>query len=214
MTEQEKIGFYLRTDKYGWMSNFHRARQLIDGFWYQTNEHYYQSMKANQTRVADWIARAPKAYHAMKAGRALREEEMVEDWESKKKEVMLQGLKQKFGQHPDLAEKLLATGDAHLSENSPTDMYWGGALEGSQNMLGNLLMEVRSMLRDEEKKKMSNLITRENTTPIGSHFWNGKEWVYTSVIATEDDIRTAAKNLGYELTKVEATEKTTQPTDP
>ncbi len=40
--------------------------------------------------------------------------------------------------------KLLATKERLIIEDSPTDMFWGGALEGSKNMLGLLLMDYRN----------------------------------------------------------------------
>lgn len=52
----------------------------------------------------------------------------------------------KFDQNPDLKEKLRATGTAKLVEDSPVDMFWGGALPGSRNMYGEILMEYRNSL--------------------------------------------------------------------
>jgi predicted NAD-dependent protein-ADP-ribosyltransferase YbiA (DUF1768 family) len=43
----------------------------------------------------------------------------------------------------------LETGDAKIVEDSPTDKFWGGAIEGSKNMLGNLLMEYRDKCKKE-----------------------------------------------------------------
>jgi len=139
----ERIGFYIRTRKYGWMSNFHPAKQVVDGIEYSSNEHYYQSQKAKDEQVRSWIASAPKPYHAMKAGRALRSNEMRPGWAEAKVGVMLTGLRAKFSQNPELRQALIDTGDAEIFENSPTDKFWGGALPNSSNLLGELLMQVR-----------------------------------------------------------------------
>lgn len=147
------IGFYSKSDEYGWLSNFYRAKQTIHDITYQTNEHYYQSCKAENPVTREWIANAPFPYQAMMAGRSLRPNEMVNNWERDKKLVMRFGLRMKFTQNEDLKEKLLATGDATLFEDSPTDMYWGGKLPDSRNMLGILLMELRSDLAKEAKKE-------------------------------------------------------------
>ena len=57
-------------------------------------------------------------------------------------------LRAKFEQHPDLARNLVATGDARLVEESNMDAFWGIGKKGiGQNMLGVLLMEVRSSLQ-------------------------------------------------------------------
>lgn len=164
----ERIGFYIRTEPYGFLSNFHRAYQRIDGKIYRTNEHYYQSMKARDSHTEGWIASAPKAFHAMKAGRALRENETMPEWETTKVGVMLTGLRAKFSQNPCLKQALFDTGDAELFEDSPTDMFWGGQLEGSKNMLGKLLMQVRDELRgDTHESQAEASDTTTSNTRIG-----------------------------------------------
>lgn len=149
---ESDIGFYIRKEPYGFMSNFWRAEQTIDGITYPTNEHYYQTMKAKNDKVRIWIANSPKAWNSMKAGQSLREKEIVDNWVEHKVEVMLTGLRAKFSQNDVLKQLLLATGDAHLYEDSPTDMYWGGKLQGSKNMLGILLMKVRKELKGSEQQ--------------------------------------------------------------
>jgi len=67
---------------------------------------------------------------------------MVSDWESKKVDVMLSGLRTKFT-NPKLRERLLATGDAVLHEDNPDDPYWGLGDGSGKSMLGKLLMQVR-----------------------------------------------------------------------
>lgn len=141
---EKVILFYSRDDEYGWLSNFERSYQIVNGISYQTNEHYYQAMKANSEEFRKWIADAPNPFAAMKAGRSLREKEMTANWESIKFRVMLTGLRAKFSQNGQLKQKLLDTGDMPIHENSPTDMIWG--IKG-KDMLGKLLMQVRDELR-------------------------------------------------------------------
>ena len=59
-------------------------------------------------------------------------------------------LKEKFTQHPKLGERLVKTGNKKLIEDSSKDDYWGGAIPGSKNMLGILLMELRDELKINE----------------------------------------------------------------
>jgi len=73
--------------------------------------------------------------------------------------MMRRGLRAKFQQNPELMEKLLATGNMVLAECAPRDKIWGiGLAEDDariqdpqqwkgQNLLGTVLMEVRSDLR-------------------------------------------------------------------
>jgi len=140
-----EIYFYSRkNNNYGWLSNFWRAEQKIDNIIYPTNEHYYQSMKAKTREDQEWIAGAPTPYGAMKAGRSLRKQDMIDDWDKKKVSVMRYGLLCKFLQNKDLKQKLLDTGDAKLHEDSPTDMFWG--VKG-KDMLGILLMAIREDIK-------------------------------------------------------------------
>ena len=147
MTELKEINFYIREDEYGWLSNFWREEQIVDGLHYPTNEHYYQSQKANYShnlQIHNWIKTAPNAYLAMCAGRSLRDgKEKREDWNVWRVNFMLKGLRAKF-KNPELRQKLLDTENAVLHEDSATDMFWGKL---GQDMLGKLLMQVREELK-------------------------------------------------------------------
>ena len=146
---REEINFYFRKEKYGWLSNFWRCWQVVDDVYYPTNEHYYQSQKAKEREVYIWISNAPSPYLAMTAGRALREgKELVDDWDLKKVEIMLKGLRAKF-ENPELRKKLIETGDAVLHEDSPTDMFWS---KKGEDMLGKLLMQVRKEIKKRKRK--------------------------------------------------------------
>lgn len=140
-----EINFYGRKDDYGWLSNFWRCTQTVDNIEYQTNEHYYQSKKANNKQAEFWIRTSPTPYLAMITGRNLRQHELVDDWDNKRIEVMLTGLRAKF-KNPELRKMLIDTGNAILHENSPTDMFWG--IKG-KDMLGKLLMQVREEIKNE-----------------------------------------------------------------
>jgi len=139
-----EINFFYREEEYGWLSNFWRCWLKIDGNWYLTNEHYYQSKKPRNGEISDWIANAPTPYMAMCAGRALRESDKDPEWEEKKVNIMLECLCMKF-ENPELRKKLLATGDAVIHEDSQTDMFWG---KKGKDMLGKLLMQVREEIKE------------------------------------------------------------------
>lgn len=146
MSNENEIYFYSNKEEYGFLSNFERSKQIVDGIEYATNEHYYQSQKANNEEIRKWIREAPNPFLAMKAGRSIREKEMVENWDTIKFDVMEKGLYAKFNQNPILKEKLLKTNDLALHEDSPTDLIWG--IKG-KDMLGKLLMKIRNRLRTE-----------------------------------------------------------------
>ena len=53
-----------------------------------------------------------------------RQNPLRPDWEEVKNKVMLQALRMKFSQNPEIAKELLATGDAILIEHTQNDDYW------------------------------------------------------------------------------------------
>ncbi len=82
-----------------------------------------------------------------------RKNKLRRDWESVKVAVMAAAVRAKFTQHDDLRATLLGTGDAKLVEHSENDDYWGDGGDGSgKNMLGQILMRIRSELREAEQR--------------------------------------------------------------
>lgn len=80
-------------------------------------------------------------------------------WRNARYDIMLDVLREKFRQNPELMEQLLATGDLILVEASQSDTIWGVGLAADhpditnpskwrgQNLLGKALM----FIRDEER---------------------------------------------------------------
>ncbi|MBS7069794.1 MAG: NADAR family protein [Streptococcus parasanguinis] len=78
-----------------------------------------------------------------------RQNPLRPDWEEVKDKVMLQVLRMKFSQNPEIAKGLVATGDAILIEHTRNDDYWADGGDGSgKNKLGLLLMQVREELKN------------------------------------------------------------------
>jgi hypothetical protein len=64
---------------------------------------------------------------------------------------MREAVRAKFTQHLELRAMLLATEDAKIVEHTENDSYWGDGGDGSgRNMLGQILMEIREELRQQE----------------------------------------------------------------
>ena len=53
-----------------------------------------------------------------------RQNPLRSDWEEIKDGVMLQALRMKFSQNPEIAKELLATIDAIIIEHTQNDAYW------------------------------------------------------------------------------------------
>ena len=141
--------------RYGFLSNFHLIPVPFRGLVFPSAEHAYASAK---TTNPDDIHRIHLASTPAKAKRIGRNVVCVDNWEDIKLAVMQDVLYSKFTHNPLLGEKLLATGDKLLVEgNTWHDQTWGDCTcEGHRdipgtNMLGRLLMIVRSILRARQQ---------------------------------------------------------------
>jgi ribA/ribD-fused uncharacterized protein len=64
---------------------------------------------------------------------------------------MMQVLIEKARQCSEFRQELIDSGDAELIESSPFDFFWGEGRDGSgRNMLGELLMDVRRMIVEDD----------------------------------------------------------------
>ena len=146
MTDQ--IKFYSTGDEYGDFSNFAHFPIRIGKRTWPTTEHYFQAMKFKAKSDQEEIRKANSPMLAARMGRD-RKRTLRKDWESAKVNVMREALTAKFTQHANLRELLLSTGDAKIIEHTSNDDYWGDGGDGKgKNMLGQLLVNVRSCLRE------------------------------------------------------------------
>lgn len=142
------IRFYHSDQPWGELSNFSGHAVFINGRMWPTVEHFYQAQKFMGTPHEESIRCCLTPMLAKLRANALAEEHRRHDWPAVKETVMLEGLRAKFGQHPDLAERLLRSGDQLLAEHTRNDTYWGDGGDGTgKNRLGHLLMQVRSEIR-------------------------------------------------------------------
>lgn len=142
------IYFYSTREKYGCFSNFSPQGFELDGFYWPTSEHYFQAQKFVGTPHADQIRQVKTPKDAAKMGRE-RSRPLRSDWEQIKDDIMRKAVLRKFETHADIREKLLSTSDELIVENAPGDYYWGCGADGSgKNMLGQILVEVREIVRD------------------------------------------------------------------
>jgi len=112
---------------------------------YLTAEHLYQALKflQHQPAIADLVMNSnnPKQV-AERFSDSIRH-----DWPQAHLFMLEQVLTLKFSQYPGLKMELMATGDAQLVQLG-TDQYWSQQENGSgRNEFGNILMRVRSTLR-------------------------------------------------------------------
>ena len=142
------IKFYFPKGDYGFFSNFSRHPFKLDGRHWATTEHYFQAQKYYGTPRYDEIANASTPREAANLGRD-RSLPLRKDWEKIKDAVMKKCVLEKILTYPGIKDSLLETGEQEIIEDSPIDYYWGCGKNGTgKNMLGKILMEIRSELRD------------------------------------------------------------------
>lgn len=147
---QVPVFFYTKNDEFGDFSNFSRHGIEVDGNWYPTVEHYFQSQKFEDAEYREAVRSAPTAKAAAELGRS-RQTPIRKDWEEVKVEVMKEAVMRKFLTHEGVRNLLLSTGNESLIENAPGDYFWGCGKDGTgQNWLGRILEETRESLRANE----------------------------------------------------------------
>jgi N-glycosidase YbiA len=135
------LGF---SGEYRFLSNFWFSTFVVDGVSFEFNEKWYMAHKTLDPLEVNHIMACLKPGECKAAGRTVT---LRPDWEDVKDEVMLQGLRLKFGQNAELAQRLLDTGKRYLEEtNTWGDTYWGVCQGKGKNMLGIQLMRVRAEL--------------------------------------------------------------------
>lgn len=123
--------------KYRFLSNFYPIEMEIDGVKYKSSEHYYMSQKTTNEHFRKLILDAATGAAAKKIGKTVP---LRKDWEEKyKNQSMLRGLLAKFD-IPEMRDKLISTGNSYLEETN----HWGVCNGVGKNMLGRMLMYVRS----------------------------------------------------------------------
>jgi N-glycosidase YbiA len=146
MSMSNPVLFYGSSGLYAGLSNFYPAPIRIGGRVYPTVEHYFQSRKSRSRAKQEQIRGASTPAIAKHLGRDCT---LREDWEKIKVGVMRRALRAKFRQHSELRALLLSTGDRPLHEDAPFDRVWGYLGGEGQDLLGKLLMELRTELREE-----------------------------------------------------------------
>lgn len=136
--------------EYRYLSNFHYAPFQWNGIDWSRVECAYQAAKS--LRRSEWYK-----ISLMGPGDAKRYGRTIAcrpDWDNIKDDVMLELVLLKFISNPQLAARLVSTGDRWIEEgNNHRDVYWGVCPVGSgfgHNKLGKILMEVREHLREHQ----------------------------------------------------------------
>lgn len=152
--------------KDSFLSNHHPSPISIGNEHFFCVEQYYKVCEArlfNDGDMAQAMMESSDAGHIKRMSRRIKNYN-EDTWDQKKVEVMCEALSAKFTQNPNLCSQLIATGNKMLVEASQSDDFWGIGLSKTAmrrtlplawpgaNMLGTLLMALRSRLRANERR--------------------------------------------------------------
>lgn len=142
-------------EEYRFLSNFYQYSFEYNGLTYPNAEAAFQAQKCSNEEDKIKYALQKNPVRAKQMGK--KEPNLSKDWDEISYDIMNDILHAKFSV-PELAEKLIATGDTYLEEgNHWHDNRWGkctcekcSAKEG-QNHLGKILMGIRTELQNKSK---------------------------------------------------------------
>lgn len=157
----DNIYFWKVLEKNGFLSNWWICEIDYDGRKFVSSEQLFMYLKAklfNDDEVAEKIMQTSRQNEIKALGREVKNfDEAI--WNKHKYELMFIANKAKFRFDYQITDMLLETGDAKLVEASPVDKIWGIGLDAEtakntpeanwpgQNLLGQVLMDLRDLLR-------------------------------------------------------------------
>lgn len=143
------IGFYKEFGELGYLANYSNHGFYKNGIYYKTVEHYYQSEKYDDPVIKQRIIDASTPKEASIIGRD-KNNIRKSNFKDIKKQVMLDGILEKFRQNKDILYKLIETRDEKIEENTIDEYYWGiGKDRSGENNIGKILVKVRTILKQE-----------------------------------------------------------------
>lgn len=160
--KQKIICFHNPDEPNGYLSNWYLCNFVVDGISYTSAEQYMMYQKAvlfGDLITAEKIMKTNHTGKIKAYGRSVSPYNDKE-WSGHRYQLVYQGVLEKFRQNEQLAESLLETGDAILAECAVRDTIWGIGLSmkderrkdmlewKGQNLLGEILMQVREELRN------------------------------------------------------------------
>lgn len=172
--------FWLDNEENGELSNWYPRKFVIDDFQYLHVEQYIMAQKAKLFHDAESYTKILRAT-TPKECKALGKNVVPFDaakWDLVKYEIGKTANRAKYMQNPDLMDFLLSTGDAVLAEASPYDRIWGIGLDAEtagkteqdqwpgENLLGTLLMELRSEFQTWKTKEPEIRVRKGDITKV------------------------------------------------
>ena len=152
METENAIYFYTETGKYGYMSNLYKIRFVdADGREFCCLDQYLMYHKAKRfepdnQELLDSILLETNTTKIKELVRQVRNYDDIV-WREIRRDIILDGLRLKFGQHVGLQFALLSTMGKNLYDASNTDTC-------GQNLLGSSLMAIRMEIYDSNVQEV------------------------------------------------------------
>ena len=139
-------------EEYRFLSNFYQAPVTYSGLTYPNAEAAFQAQKCRNEADKVKYTQVKNPVRAKQMGK--KEPGLPENWREISYDIMLDIERAKFST-PEMAGKLLSTGNAELVEgNNHHDNLWGDcscarcAAKVGENRLGKILLQVREELKN------------------------------------------------------------------
>lgn len=124
---------------------------MLDGEHWRSAEHYVQAQRFSCSEIQEQVRESAYPFSAKTIARE-HPEALRGDWNEIRNAVVEKAMRTKFNSHPELSEKLCATGEAEIIEASAMSHHWGAGADGlGKNILGRILMKIRQDLRESLK---------------------------------------------------------------
>lgn len=152
--QKNRLSYFADHDKYIWftdkgnkytffLSNYYPAPIKMWNMKFLCSEAAFQAAKFLEKPEIIVRFTSLEGHDAFELAQSLSHQQRG-DWYQVREKIMLEVLRAKFEQHPELTELLMATGDAYLVEHSDRDPFWTDGGDGKgKNRLGKLLMQLR-----------------------------------------------------------------------
>ena len=145
------VDFYKEFGELGYLASYSDHGFEVNGIYYPTVEHYYQASKFDDEKIINKILNCKTPKEASMIGRD-RNNIRIPNFKEIKIQKMYEANLEKFRQNPELAKKLLDTGNETIREMTTKESFWGvGPNLDGENHMGKILMRVREKLRKEVK---------------------------------------------------------------
>jgi predicted NAD-dependent protein-ADP-ribosyltransferase YbiA (DUF1768 family) len=132
------------------LRNEYPAPVTVDAVTYPTVAHAYWALATTSPEARDRIRDAARPYDAEKLAAQLP---LRPDWPAVRLAVMAGLLRAKYAQHPELADILLATGDARIHYTGTGSRYWTTSRREGRNWMGRLLELIRAEIASERASR-------------------------------------------------------------